>query len=228
VTPEVAQGLGMASARGALIAGVDDPGPAATAGIVAGDVILSFAGTEIDAVHTLPRLVAEESVDKEVPVVVLRDGMEKSLTVKLGRLDESRAAVAAVTPPPTTSPGTPTAPAPGTPGAPATPAPAPTLGVTGPLGLTLSDLSPTVRDRLGISTIVTRGVAVVAVAQGSIAAEKRLAAGDVIIQVDQENVATPDDVAKKFDALKKAGRTTAQLVVQNKDGNVRFVNMTIQ
>ena len=98
----------------------------------------------------------------------------------------------------------------------------------GPLGLTLADLSPAVRDKLGLSTTITKGVAVVAVAQGSLAAEKRMAPGDVIVQVEQENVATPDDVAKKLDALKKAGRTTAQLVVQNKDGNVRFVNVTIQ
>ena len=60
-------------ARGALIAGVDDPGPAAAAGIMAGDVILSFDGTEIDAVHSLPRLVADEAVGKDVPVVVLRE-----------------------------------------------------------------------------------------------------------------------------------------------------------
>ncbi len=220
VTPEVALGLGMPSAKGALIAGVDDPGPAAKAGIMAGDVILSFAGKEIDAVHTLPRLVAEESVDKEVPVVVLRSGKQTNLTVKLGLLDEGKAQVAATTPTPTT---------PSTPATPNTPAtPAPSLGVTGPLGLTLSDLSPAVRDKLGINSSITKGVAVVAVAQGSMAAEKRLAAGDVIVQVDQENMVAPADITKKLDALKKAGRTTAQLVVQNKDGNVRFVNVTIQ
>src|SRR5437868_7321825 len=77
VTPEVAQGLGMANAQGALVAGVDDPGPAATGGIKAGDVILSFDGKDIDAVHTLPRLVADESVGKEVPIVVLRDGKKQ-------------------------------------------------------------------------------------------------------------------------------------------------------
>jgi serine protease Do len=163
--------------------------------------------------------VAEEAVDKEVPVVVLRNGKETNLTVKLGLLDEGKPVVAGATP----TPVLPTAPA--TPGTPATPAP---LGVTGPLGLTLSDLSPAVRDKLGISTTITKGVAVTAVAQGSMAAEKRLAAGDVIVQVDQENVTAPDDIGKKLDALKKAGRTTAQLVVQNKDGNVRFVNVTIQ
>jgi len=84
VTPEVAQGLGMTGAKGALVAGVDDPGPAAAAGIKAGDVILSFGGVDIDAVHALPLLVADQPVGKEVPVVVLRDGMQQTLNVKLG------------------------------------------------------------------------------------------------------------------------------------------------
>jgi len=85
-----------------------------------------------------------------------------------------------------------------------------------------------VRDKLGARRQHHQGVAVVAVASGSPAADKRLQAGDVIVQVEQMNVATPDDVSKQLDTLKKAGRTTAQLVVQNKDGNVRFVNVTIQ
>src|SRR5205814_5301823 len=109
VTPEVAQGLGMANAQGALVAGVDDPGPAATGGIKAGDVILSFDGKDIDAVHTLPRLVADEAVGKEVPIVVLRDGKQQTLTIKLGQLDEGPAQVAATTPVPGATPpsGTP-------------------------------------------------------------------------------------------------------------------------
>src|SRR6185295_5235544 len=172
VTPEVAQGLGMTNAQGALVAGVDDPGPAAAGGIKAGDVILSFDGKDIDAVHTLPRLVADEAVGKEVPIVVLRDGKQQTLTIKLGQLDETNPQVAATTPPSggtAPRPGTPS-PAPGAPTTPGTPAPpAATLGVTGPLGLTLADLSPAVRDRLGLNPSITKGVAVMAVAQGSVA-----------------------------------------------------------
>jgi len=181
VTPEVAQGLGMTNAQGALVAGVDDPGPAATGGIKAGDVILSFDGKDIDAVHTLPRLVADEAVGKEVPIVVLRDGKQQTLTIKLGQLDEGPTQVAVTTPP--TAGGLAAPPAnpanPVTPGAPAAPGttpgtpvpPAATLGVTGPLGLTLADLSPAVRDRLGLSPNITKGVAVLAVAQGSVASD---------------------------------------------------------
>jgi serine protease Do len=168
-------------------------------------------------------MVADEAVDTVVPVVILRDGQQMTLMVKLGELKDTATQVATATPPPSATP------APATPSAPTTPStPAPTVGVTGPLGLTLTDLSQAVRDKLGLSDKITKGVAVLAVEQGSVADLKRLQPGDVIVQVEQEDVATPDDLGKKLDALKMQGRTTAQLVVENKDGNVRFVNVTIQ
>jgi serine protease Do len=211
VTPEVAQGLGMPTAHGALIAGVDSPGPAADAGIMAGDVIVAFAGKQVDTMSALPRMVADQPVGQEVDVVVLREGAERKLTVKLGQLDEKQ--VAAVEPAPT-----PAEPAP----------PPPPLGVTGPLGLTVADLSPELRDKFSLNAAITKGVVVVAVAGGSAAAEKRLQPGDVIVEIAQEPVATIDDISRRIDALKREGRTTAQFVVQNKDGNVRWVNVTIQ
>ena len=228
VTPEVAQGLGMTTVRGALVGGLDDPGPAATGGLLPGDVILSFNGKDVDAVHSLPLMVADVAVDTVVPVVILRDGKEQTLMVKLGELQDTTQVAA--TPPLSTASPSPSLPAvPSAPSAPSAPStPAPTLGVVAPLGLTLSDLSQSVRDRLGLSAAITKGVAVVAVQQGSAADQTRIQAGDVIIQVEQEDVTTAADVGKKLDALKKQGRTTAQLVVQNKDGSVRFVNVTIQ
>ncbi len=214
VTDEVARGLAMASPRGALVGGVDENGPAAMGGIQAGDVILTFAGKSVDAVHVLPRLVADQPVGSEVQVVVLRDGKEETLSVKLGLLDEGKQQqVAVATPPPTTAPE------------PA--APPPPVGITGPLGLTLSDISPDMRDKFGVNPSVTNGVLVVAVAAGSPAAEKRLQPGDVIVEIAQQPVAVPEDIATRIDALKTEGRTTAQFVVQNKDGNVRWVNVTI-
>jgi serine protease Do len=211
VTAEVAQGLGMASAHGALIAGVDSPGPAADAGIMAGDVIVSFGGQKVDTMNALPRMVADQAVGQEVDVVVLREGSERTLKVTLGQLAEKQ--VAALEP----------APAPAEP-----PPPPPPLGVTGPLGLTIADLSPALRDKFSLNPSITKGVVVVAVSGGSAAAEKRLQPGDVIVEIAQEPVATVDDISKRIDTLKKEGRTTAQFVVQNKDGNVRWVNVTIE
>ena len=64
------------SARGALIAGVDEKGPGKPAGLKAGDVILKFDGKEVKESRDLPKLVAAAPVGKEVDVVVMRDGKQ--------------------------------------------------------------------------------------------------------------------------------------------------------
>lgn len=197
----------MGATQGALVAGVTEKGPAAEAGIEPGDVILEFNGQKVTAMHELPRLVADEPIGKEVPVLVLRKGEQKTVTVKLGRLEDSEATAASAT----------TTPEPEQPAPPV---------VTGPLGLSLSDLSPTLRTKYGIKEAVT-GVVVTEVADGSIAAEKRVQAGDVIVEISQEGVATPADVEKRIETLKKDGRKSALLLLANKDGDLRFVAVKI-
>jgi len=208
VTDDIAESLAMKDASGALVAGVTDAGPAAEAGIEPGDVILKFDGNPVAAMHELPRMVADEPVGKEVDVVVLRKGKEQSIKVKLGRLEET-AAAAAVTdqPPPADQP--------------AEPAP-----VSGPLGLSLADLSPTLRSQFGIKDAVN-GVVVTDVADGSPAADKRVQPGDVIVEISQEPVKSPDDVTSRIEQLKTDGRKSALLLLANKDGDLRFVAVTI-
>src|SRR5262249_45863963 len=156
------------------------------------------------AMHELPRMVADEHIGKEVQVKILRKGKEQMVTVKLGRLEDTGATADSGSPPADNKP-----------------APAPKV-ITGPLGLTLSDLSPDVRKQYGIKDSIS-GVAVTGVAEGSAAAEKRLQPGDVIVEIAQEPVATPDDVSKRIDQLKKDGRKSALLLLANKDGDLRFV-----
>jgi serine protease Do len=203
VTDDIADGLGMKSPAGALVAGVTDKGPAAEAGIEAGDVIIEFDGQKVGIMHELPRLVADEPIGKEVPVKVLRKGQEKTVTVKLGRLeddDKTAEADASGTPPETP----------------------PAKVIAGPLGLTLSDLSPDARKKFGIKDSVA-GVVVTDIEPGSAAAEKRLQPGDVIVEVAQQAVKTPEDVEKRIADLKKDGRKSALFLLANKDGDLRFV-----
>ncbi len=208
VTDEVAGRLAMGAPRGALVAGVDDAGPAAAAGLQSGDVILEFDGKPVTAMHDLPRMVADEAVGKAVPLIVLRDGQQQTLNVTLGRLEDAEK-VAAVQPTDQSAAG------------PQSPV------VVGPLGLSLADLSPAMRDKFGIKSQVTAGVVVADVASGSVAAEKRLQPGDVIVEISQEPVSTPDEVNKRIADLKKEGRKNAQMVLQNEDGNVRVVNLSL-
>jgi len=73
-----------------------------------------------------------------------------------------------------------------------------------------------------------KGVVITDVEANSAASEKRLSTGDVIVKVTDEEVATPADVQKRIDQLKKDGKKTALLLVANADGDVRFVALALQ
>jgi len=73
-----------------------------------------------------------------------------------------------------------------------------------------------------------KGVVILDIDPNSAAADKRLTAGEVIVKVTDEEVATAADVQKRIDQLKKDGKKTALLQVANADGDVRFVALTLQ
>ncbi|MGA2127177.1 MAG: DegQ family serine endoprotease [Xanthobacteraceae bacterium] len=207
VTDDIAESLGMKQPRGALVAGVDDKGPAKPAGIEPGDVIVNFDGKDIKEMRDLPRVVADTPVGKDVPVTVVRKGKEETKTVKLGRLEDGeKLAALNKTPQPT---------------------PEEKSVVKKTLGLDLANLSDELRKRYKIKDTV-KGVVITGVDPGSASAEKRLSAGDVIVEVAQEAVANATDVQKRIEQLKKEGRKSALLLVANADGELRFVALTLQ
>jgi len=95
VTDELADSLNISPPRGALVAVVDDRGPAKPAGIEPGDVIVKFDGKDIKEMRDLPRLVADTPVGKQTPVVIIRRGEEETKTVTLGRLEDGEKLAAA-------------------------------------------------------------------------------------------------------------------------------------
>src|SRR4051812_12741685 len=97
VTDEIADSLNIKPARGALVAGIDDKGPAKPAGIEPGDVIFKFDGKDIKEMRDLPRIVADTPVGKDVTVTIVRKGQEVNKTVKLSRLEETAEKQAALT-----------------------------------------------------------------------------------------------------------------------------------
>src|SRR6202795_2710756 len=95
VTDEIAESLNIKPPRGALIAGVEDKGPAKPAGIEPGDVVVKFDGKDIKEPKDLSRVVADTAVNKTVDVVIIRKGAEETRKVTLGRLDDGDKAVQA-------------------------------------------------------------------------------------------------------------------------------------
>ncbi len=206
VTDEIAESLNLKPARGALVAGVDDKGPAKPAGIEAGDVIVKFDGKDIKEMRDLPRIVADTPVGKDVDVLIVRKGKEEKKTVKLGRLEDTEKPVKAAVKPDE---------------------PADKSVVQKSLGLQLSGLNDDLRKKYKIKDSV-KGVVITGVDAGSAAADKRLAAGSTIVQVEQEQVAQPADVQRKVESLKKQGKKTALLLVATAEGEMLFVALPIE
>ena len=73
-----------------------------------------------------------------------------------------------------------------------------------------------------------KGVVITGVDGASDAAEKRLSAGDVIVEVAQEAVSNAADIKKRVDQLKKDGKKSVLLLVANGDGELRFVALSVQ
>ena len=203
VDDTIAESLGLGSARGALVADVDPKGPAKPAGIEAGDVIIKFDGHEVKDSKDLPRLVGQTAVGKSVDVVVLRKGKELTKTAKLERLAETDPQAKAA----------------------GNKAPDVTLNRKF-AGLELSPMSDDLRKRYSIKDSV-KGVVVTKVEPNSTAAEKRIALGDVIMEVQQDQAATPEAVMKKIDALKKDGKKSVLLLIANAQGDTRFVALPL-
>lgn len=196
VSPEIAESMGLKEPSGALVASVEDGGPAAVAKMRGGDIILSFNGQDVKEMKELPRLVAGTEIGKEVPVTVWRDGKSLALTAKVGELPDEQKQAAAPAPKPAAS---------------AAPV------ALAALGLKLSPITQQARDRYGIAADV-KGVLVADVAPDSSAAERGLKAGDVILEVQQEEVRTPADVVEHVEKLSKAGRRTVLVLIQGSDG----------
>ena len=89
VTKEIAEAVELKKVEGALIASVGEKSPADKAGIKAGDIILEFDGKKIDTMRTLPRVVANTKVGKNVKIQIWRNKNLISKNLKLGRLESS-------------------------------------------------------------------------------------------------------------------------------------------
>src|ERR687890_21582 len=89
VDDPTAEALNLGTARGALVAGIDDKGPAKPAGLEVGDVIVRFDGKEVKDSRDLPRIVASTPVGKAADVTIVRKGKELMKSVTLGRLEDN-------------------------------------------------------------------------------------------------------------------------------------------
>ncbi len=190
---------GLEAASGALVTDVPE-GPAAEAGMEAGDIILTFDGTEVDDTRELVRVVGSTAVGKTVDVVVLRGGERETLAITLTRREEAEAVPAS-------------AEAEDDDEGPSS------LDI---LGMTVTPLTETLRDELGAE----EGIAVAAVAEDSEAFEKGLRQGDVITEAGQRKIETLEDLEMRVEEAREAGRRSILLLIR-REGEPRFVAVSL-
>jgi serine protease Do len=201
VTSDIAESLGLHDTTGSLVAGVVPGGPAEAAKIQNGDIILKFNG-QVKENHTLPRVVAETAIGTEVPVTLLRDGKEVTVTAKVGELPDDQQIASAdskgAKPEDTTKP----------------------TAIAG-LGLSLAPITPDAKDKYQLGAN-QKGVVVTDVTPDSPAANRGLKPGDVIVEVQQEPVSTPADVQSRVDSVRKQNRKSVLMLIQRQD-NLQWV-----
>jgi serine protease Do len=180
VTPAIARKFNTEGQTGALVGDVTPDGPAEKAGVTSGDVIVEFAGKAVKNSRNLKLQVARVKPGENVTVKVLRDGKEKSLTVKIGEQPDARRLAQADREENAKDEGT--------------------LN-----GVAVDELDRRARTEYDIPSSV-RGAVVTEVSPNSAAADAGLQAGDVILEINREPVKSVEDAVRLTD--KPADKTT--------------------
>ena len=203
LTPAVAQSLGVAEERGAIVTDVSPGSPAETAGLRQKDVIVKFSGRPVKDIPDLRNRVAEADIDTKIPLEVVRGGKTIPLTVQIKEMPENftPARGNGTQPPPA-----PTAPLP-RPQTPRTASPSALAGVD------VIDLNPRLASTLGMPP-ETKGVVVNQVNSDAIAADV-LHDGDLIEEINQMPVTTARDFERVASSL-PAGRDVMLSIVRNR------------
>ena len=209
VTDEIAEAYGLKKSSGALVASVENNSPSFKAGVRPGDIILKFDGKEIKKDRDLPRVVAATKVGKNIELELWRNNKIVKLKVKLGELEafenKNNNSIKKVE----------------------------KENKIKSLGIQLSNLTPNIRMKFNISKDI-QGVLIINVEKNSIAAERGLRAGDVILAVVDNNqlqthkkVTMPQEIIDKYNKLKKENKNILLLYVQRLNGTPGYVPLKI-
>ncbi len=203
IEEDIAASLNLDEARGALVSGVTDGGPAADAGVQEGDVIISFDGREVDDDRALPRIVAETQAGRTVDVEIIRRGQRRTLQIVVAPLPDDALTENDEEAPEPSRENTQT---------------------SSRLEITLEPLTGDSRARYRIENNVS-GVLVVDVDIDGVSGDK-LRQGDVIVEVAQSDVRTAEEVEARIDGEIEAGRSAVLLRV-NRRGNERYIGVRV-
>ncbi|MFV3128211.1 DegQ family serine endoprotease [Niveispirillum sp. KHB5.9] len=209
VTPEIAESMGLAHHKGALVGTVTEGSPAASAGLKPGDVILTFDGKEVSNNRTLPRMVAGTPVGTKVNVGISRKGAAQNVAVTLAEFPEDQAAAAEEEGQEEEQKG---------PGA--------AQQQVDALGLSVSAITADLRKQFELAEGV-KGVVITKVNPNAPPQSRQLRPGDVVLEVSQQPVSSPTEVQDRVAKAKQAGQKAVLLLVERR-GEQTFLALSLE
>ncbi|HOM28013.1 MAG TPA: DegQ family serine endoprotease [Deltaproteobacteria bacterium] len=173
LTPELAQSLGLATVKGALVNDVQKGSPADKSGLKRGDVIVAIDGQPVNNTASMRFLVSEALPGTTVRVKVVREGRETTVPVEVGDLSAAKEPEHKILVTDNKFLG----------------------------GATVAELTPGLREDMRIDPKV-QGVVVTGVASNSEAAGTGLRPGDVVLSINGKPTRTIDDFKRVVAGLK--------------------------
>ena len=204
VTPDLAQGIGLDEAKGALVANIDPTSPAAKADLKPGDVVLAFNGNKVKEMRDLPRLVADAQPGTKATLDILRDGHEKEIAVEIGKLKPEKVAANDNGDDSNAGDGSESA----------------------VLGAKLAALTPEARQTFNLDD-KTKGVVIVDLTEDSPLVDQGLKPGDVIERIGNNDVTEPAEITRLAEAAKKSDKPVLVMLV-NRDGRDHFIAVNLK
>jgi serine protease Do len=203
VSDDIADSIGLAEAKGAMITKVTEDGPAAEQDLKPGDVIVEVNGEKIDDSRDLARKIAELHPDTDVRLAIVRYGDKRQVTMKLGTFPSNKKLAALEEDKPADT------------------------------GEQMKDLGLSLAPATKFPGAGEEGVVITEVDPASDAADKGLKPGDVILEVSGVTVSNPSDVAagvkKALDGAKTTDKDTVKVLMQVKTGDqTRFVALSLK
>ncbi|MBU1233878.1 MAG: DegQ family serine endoprotease, partial [Proteobacteria bacterium] len=166
---DLSEAMGLKDINGVLVSDVTENSPAAKAKLERGDVILRVNGEKMTSTGRLRNTIAAMGAGTEVQLDLMRDGKEKTVPLTLGELPDDFGGQATLQE---------------------------NDGLLG--GITVAPLNELTREKFEINKNVKTGVAITQVEGGSTAEQAGLRSGDVILEINRQNVNSVEDFEKVY------------------------------
>ncbi len=197
VTDDIAEGLGLEEAYGALVSQVIADSPAERAGLQTGDVIIRYDNQRVDEMRDLPRLVANTQANSEVTLDIWRNESQTSVSALISKTDDESESVATVE----------------------------ASRSEDTLGLVLSPLNDELRKQYSVKED-TQGVIITDIDPASEAAGRGVRVGDVIQKIGRTVVTTVEMIDQAIKLALKGDKTSLLLLI-DREGQVLFVAIPV-